>query len=88
MKIVRALLDFGKEIIEDTETGEFSLQCLCGQMAMYPERVVLTPEEVQEFHDGTFDSGSLVYEMCRKVPRTAERLVKPFELDELVFPKR
>jgi len=50
--------------------------------------VVLTPEEVQEFRDGTFDSASLVYEMCREVPRTAKRLVKPFELEETVFPKR
>jgi len=69
MKIARQILDFGMEIIEDTDTGEMSLQCLCGQMAMYPQRVVLTPDEVQEFREGTFDAHSLAYEICREIPR-------------------
>jgi len=86
MKIARQILDFGMEIIEDTDTGEVSLQCLCGQMAMYPQRVVLTPDEVQEFREGTFDAHSLAYEICREIPRAKERLVPPFGEDEVVVP--
>ena len=86
MKIARQILDFGMEIIEDTDCGEFSLQCPCGQMAMYPQRVVLTPDEVQDLREGTFDARSLAYEICRELPRAKERLVPPFDEGDVVVP--
>src|SRR5438105_596222 len=54
MKKTKAAISFGLEIIEDTDTGELSLQCLCGQMALYPRRVVLTPDETARFNAGSF----------------------------------
>lgn len=86
MKVVRAAIEFGVEVVEDTDTGELSLQCICGGIGMYTQRVVLTPEETQEFREGAFDARSLAYEVCHGVPRAVGRVVPSFSPSELVYP--
>ena len=87
MRLVRGPLSFGLEIIEDTDTGELSLQCLCGQMAMYPRRVVLSADEVEQFRTGTLDTKALVYDICHEDPRMVGRIVPPFPAATLVYPE-
>jgi hypothetical protein len=87
MRIVHPPLSFGMEIIEDTDTGEWSLQCLCGQMAMYPRRIVLTAEEVAQFRAGTLNTKAIMYDVCHEDPRLADRVVTPFPPDALTYPK-
>ncbi len=74
---------WGALVLEDTTTGELSFQCVCGGMAMYWQRVVLTPEEAAEVHEGTFDADRMVNEVCKKTPRVADRLVEPLDAARL-----
>jgi hypothetical protein len=78
--------EYGKIFIENDETGEVSFQCLCGGMASWWRRVVLTADEAGEYRRGTFDAQRMMVDICRKWPSVAERLVEPIELDALVLP--
>lgn len=75
---------WGTMIIEDTDTGELSLQCLCGGVGMYWRRVVLTADEIEEFHEGTFDALRMVVEVCRETHVVEGRLVSSFPVADLV----
>jgi hypothetical protein len=70
-------------IIEDTATGEVSFQCMCGQVGMYPQRIVLTDEEVDEFSKGRLDVDKLAKDVCKDAPRVARRFVPPIPPDML-----
>ena len=83
MKKVTATAVWGTDIIEDTDTHETSLQCLCGGIAMYPQRIVLTGEEVEELKRGALDIETLVYEICKGMPAVKPRLVPPFSPADL-----
>jgi hypothetical protein len=83
MKKTKAAISFGLEIIEDTDTGELSLQCLCGQMALYPRRVVLTPDETARFNAGSFDAEALMRAICREGPEVVDRVVPAFPISEV-----
>ncbi len=56
---------WGTGIFEDTSTGEVSLQCLCGGVGMYWQRVVLTPEEAAKARNGTLDITQMVSDVCK-----------------------
>jgi hypothetical protein len=71
-------------IIEDTETGELSFQCVCGGVGMYYQRVVLTPEEVAEVRDGSFDADRMVHDLCKRTSKVTGRIVPTFPAAELV----
>lgn len=66
---------WGANILQDTETGTFSFQCVCGGIGMYWQRVVLTPDEAEEVQRGTFDADQMVNDICKRTPRVAERIV-------------
>jgi hypothetical protein len=70
-------------IIEDTETGQLSLQCMCGQLGMYPQRVALTDEESARFRRGALDIDQMVRDVCRESPNVADRLVPPIPPNQL-----
>lgn len=75
--------EYGLLFLEDDETGEISVQCLCGGMASWWRRVVLTKEEAEEFHCGSFDAKRMMVEICRNWPSVADRIVPAIELNEL-----
>ena len=81
MKKVTATPVWGADLIEDTNTQETSLQCLCGGIAMYPQRIVLT--DIEELKQGSLDLETLVYEICKGTARVKPRLVPPFSPDDL-----
>jgi hypothetical protein len=66
-------------LIEDPDKNEISLQSLCGGVAMYWMRIVLTPEEVEEFGSGSLDIRGLSYELCKETSAIKDRIVPPFE---------
>jgi hypothetical protein len=70
-------------IIEDTDTGEVSFQCMCGQLGMYPQRIVLTDEEIDEFHNGRLDVDKLASDVCKEAPRIVGRFVPPVSPDKV-----
>jgi hypothetical protein len=70
---------WGASLLEDTETGELSFQCLCGGVGMYWQRVVLTPDEVEEVKHATFDADRMVSDVCKRTARVAGRLVEPVD---------
>lgn len=84
MKQVIADPGWGNMIIEDTETHEFSFQCLCGGFAMYWRRIVLTQEEVNQFRAGTFDADRMLREVCREGPSVIDRFAQSFPMEQLV----
>ncbi|HWO08458.1 MAG TPA: hypothetical protein VNN80_03230 [Polyangiaceae bacterium] len=75
--------NWGISVIEDRETGEVSLQCICGQVGLYPRRAVLTKEEVEAFRQGHLDIDQAVSDICKETDRFANRLVPPISLDQL-----
>lgn len=83
---------WGATIIEDTETGEFSFQCICGGVGMYAQRIVLNADEVKRLREGTFDSDQMVSDVCKHEPYLKDRLVQALLPSELVggkpIPKR
>jgi hypothetical protein len=84
MKCILSEPGWGNLVIEDTETGEVSFQCVCGGIGMYYQRVVLTPEEAAEVRDGSFDADRMVHEVCKRTARVQDRLVAPFPTEDLV----
>lgn len=70
---------WGASILEDTETGDLSFQCLCGGIGMYWQRVALLPDEADEVRSGTFDADRMVSEVCKKTANVAGRLVDPVD---------
>ena len=88
MKKILAEPSWGVLIIHDTDNEEMSLQCLCGGIAMYEQRVILTPDEVEEFNAGTFDADSMVHEVCKKLPRVSGRLAPTFLPKDLTRPTK
>lgn len=83
MKKVIATPAWGAIVIEDTDTRELSMQCICGGIGMYAQRVILTPEEVEEVRDGTFDADRLVSEVCKRTARVTGRLVPALNSNEI-----
>lgn len=67
--------NWGISIIEDTDTGEVSFQCMCGQVGMYSRRIVLTDQEARDFRSGHLDIDQLVRDVCREVAHIAGRIV-------------
>jgi hypothetical protein len=88
MKRIIADCGWGNMIIEDTDTNEFSFQCMCGGIGMYWRRVVLTTDEIAEFREGAFDADRMVYEVCRETDRVVDRLVPSYLPQDLVRPHR
>ena len=78
--------EYGLLFLQDDETGEVSIQCLCGGMASWWRRVVLTRDEVDEFRCGSFDAKRMMVEICRNLPSVSNRMVPPIELSELPAP--
>lgn len=78
IRIVR-IFTWGASLLEDTESGELSFQCLCGGVGMYWQRVVLTPDEVDEVRRATFDADRMVSDVCKRTARVAARLVEPVD---------
>jgi hypothetical protein len=74
---------WGARIIEDTDTGSLSLQCICGGIGMYYRRIILTAEEANAFRQGRLDLDQLVRDVCKETPRVAGRIVPSFREDEL-----
>ena len=66
---------WGVQIIEDTETGEVSFQCVCGGIGMYYRRIVLSSEEIAAFAAGKLDVDRLVSDICKEVPVVRDRIV-------------
>ena len=85
MRIISAP-EYGLLFLQDDETGDISIQCLCGGMASWWRRVVLTTEEVDDFRLGTFDAKRMMIEICRNWPSVSDRMVPPIELSELPLP--
>jgi hypothetical protein len=77
---------WGVLIVEDTEVGEMSFQCVCGGIAMYWRRIILTPEEIEEVRAGSFDAERMTQEVCKKTERVSGRLVEAFDLNDLARP--
>lgn len=84
MKQVIADPGWGNMIIEDTETHEFSFQCLCGGIAMYWRRLILTEDEINQFRAGTFDADRMVREVCSESPRVIGRIAQAFPMEQIV----
>lgn len=74
---------WGVSIIEDTETGEMSFQCICGGIGMYHRRIILTEGEVEQWRAGTLDVDQLVRDVCKEVARVANRIVPSIPQDEI-----
>jgi hypothetical protein len=83
MKRILSEPSWGVMLIEDTETQEISIQCMCGGIGMYAQRVILTPDEVEEVRDGTFDADRMASEVCKQSARLAGRLVQALNSDEI-----
>jgi len=83
MKIEHPHPSWGVSIIEDTETGELSFQCICGGIAMYYRRIVLTKDEAAQWRAGTLDADQLVSDVCKEAARVADRMVPSIPQDEL-----
>jgi len=79
--------EYGVLILEDDQSGEISLQCLCGGLASWWKRLVLNEEENAEFRAGQLDTKRLMVEICRDWPPIALRLVEPIDLRELPLPE-
>lgn len=73
---------WGDQLIEDTETQQISFQCLCGQIALYFQRIMLTPDELRAIHAGEFDYDAMVRAMCKKAPSVLDRLVDPVSVED------
>ena len=84
MKRIVAEPSWGAMIIHDTDNDELSLQCTCGGIAMYYQRVVLTLEESADFKAGALDVDTLIYEVCKDIPRVADRLAPILAVKDLV----
>lgn len=82
MKIVSAP-EYGVLFLEDENSGDISFQCLCGGMASWWRRVVLTSSEAEEFRNGTLDTKRMMVEICQNWPSMADRVVQAVELSEL-----
>lgn len=87
MKRIISEPTWGAIVIEDTDTNEFSFQCLCGGVGMYWERVLLNSDEVQRIRDGTFDADQMVSDVCKHTPNVNDRIVEIFDTDELIRDK-
>jgi hypothetical protein len=79
MKQVILEPSWGAQIIEDTESGELSLQCICGGIGMYYRRIVLDSEEAGQLRAGTLDLDALVYEICHETPGVVDRFVSTID---------
>lgn len=79
--MIRVISDstWGVSILEDTETGELSFQCLCGSVGMYWQRVMLTAGEAGEIRRGNFYADPMVNEVCKRTATVAERLMEPVD---------
>lgn len=84
MKRVVSAPEYGLMFIEDSVSGDISIQCLCGQMASWWKRVVLNADEIDELRAGTLDSKRMMVEICRDSPSVVSRLVRAIELKDLV----
>jgi hypothetical protein len=71
---------WGVQILEDSESGEVSFQCVCGGIGMYYRRIVLTQEEVDALNEGKLDIDHLVSSICKEIPGIQERLVPSLAL--------
>lgn len=72
---------WGVQIIEDTESGDVSFQCVCGGIGMYYRRIVLTKEEVHAIAVGTLNVDQLVSDICKEVPAIRDRIVPSLALE-------
>lgn len=72
---------WGVQIIEDTESGEVSFQCVCGGIAMYYRRIVFNSEELEAFAVGKLDINKLVSDVCKEVPTIRDRIVPSLPLE-------
>ncbi len=80
--------EYGLLFFEDEETAEISIQCLCGGMASWWRRVVLTSEEADEFRRGQLDSKRMMVEICREWHTMIGRIVDPIGLSQLSMRER
>jgi hypothetical protein len=76
---------WGVTIIEDTDSNELSLQCVCGGVGMYYRRIVLTELEIEQWRNGTLNVDHLVSDICKEVPGIAARMVPAIAEEELSF---
>jgi hypothetical protein len=83
MKKAYASSSWGVTIIEDTETGHVSLQCICGGIGMYYRRMIMSEAEIEQWRSGTLDIVRLVSDICKEVPRVAARMVPAIAEEEL-----
>ena len=79
MKQVILEPSWGVQIIEDTESGELSLQCVCGGIGMYYRRILLDPGESERLRSGMLDVDGLVYDVCHEEPRLIDRFVSTID---------
>lgn len=84
MKKLLSAPEFGKIVVEDTDSHEISFQCTCGQMAMYERRIVLADDEVAEWREGSLDLSRLMIQICREDPLVAHRVVPAFRFADIV----
>ena len=72
---------WGVQILEDTESGQVSFQCVCGGIAMYYRRIVLTSEEVAALAIGQLNVEQLVSDICKEMPTVRDRIVPSLTLE-------
>jgi hypothetical protein len=72
---------WGVQIIEDTDSGEVSFQCVCGGIAMYYRRIVLEREEVEVLATGNLDIDKLVSDVCKEVAAVRDRIVPSLAIE-------
>lgn len=66
---------WGASLLEDTETGEFSFQCLCGGVGMYWQRVILSHDEAEQIRIDPASADQMVSDVCKRSPHLVARLV-------------
>lgn len=75
--------EYGLMFLEDDQSGEISIQCLCGGLATWWKRLVLSGEETADYRAGRLDAKRLMAEICRNWPPGASRLIEPIDLNAL-----
>lgn len=84
MKRIVSEPTWGAMVVEDTETSEFSFQCLCGGAAMYWTRVVLNEAETKGLLDGSLNPDQMVSDVCKQKPYLEDRIRQSFDVNTLV----
>jgi hypothetical protein len=72
---------WGVQILEETDTGEVSLQCVCGGIGLYYRRIVLDQGEIEALNEGTLDIDALASDVCKEASAIRDRIVSSLAVD-------